>query len=137
MKPAECMCTIRKAPWKKSLGHATYYIRYWDARITCRGIINNDDAVLIYYLLRSNVGKERFDTTMTITACTHQLTNWRSQLKDVPKDAKSNGSFYKLEVATARVEKRLLIPQVRMAHKYPISPWEMIHLLGGDNEAGR
>jgi hypothetical protein len=27
----------------------------------------------------------------------------------------------------------LLIPQVRPAHKYPISPWEMIHLPLGDN----
>jgi hypothetical protein len=27
----------------------------------------------------------------------------------------------------------LLIPQVRPAHKYPISPWEIIHPLGGDN----
>jgi hypothetical protein len=28
---------------------------------------------------------------------------------------------------------RLLIPQVRLAHKYPIPPWEMIHPPGGDN----
>jgi hypothetical protein len=27
----------------------------------------------------------------------------------------------------------LLIPQVRQAHKYPISPREMIHPPGGDN----
>jgi hypothetical protein len=27
----------------------------------------------------------------------------------------------------------LLIPQVRLAHNYPISPWEMIHPPGGDN----
>jgi hypothetical protein len=27
----------------------------------------------------------------------------------------------------------LLIPQVRLAHKYPISPWGMIHPPGGDN----
>jgi hypothetical protein len=27
----------------------------------------------------------------------------------------------------------VLIPQVRLAHKYPISPWEMIHLHSGDN----
>jgi hypothetical protein len=31
----------------------------------------------------------------------------------------------------------LLIPQVRPGHKYSISPWEMIHLPGGDNAAGR
>jgi hypothetical protein len=28
---------------------------------------------------------------------------------------------------------KVLIPQVRSAHKYPISPWEMIHPPGGDN----
>jgi hypothetical protein len=27
----------------------------------------------------------------------------------------------------------MVIPQVRLAHKYPISPWEMIHPPGGDN----
>jgi uncharacterized protein (UPF0335 family) len=43
---------------------------------------------------------------MTITACIHQLTNTRSQLKDVLKDAKSNGYFYEVEVATVRVEKK-------------------------------
>jgi hypothetical protein len=32
---------------------------------------------------------------------------------------------------------RVLIPQVRSAHKYPISPWEMIHLPGGDYAVGR
>jgi hypothetical protein len=30
-------------------------------------------------------------------------------------------------------EDELLIPQVRPAHKYPNSPWEMIHPPGGDN----
>jgi hypothetical protein len=108
VKHAERMCNICKAhatPRTKSLGQATHSIRYWGAHIIRRGIINNDDAVLNYYLLRSNVDKERFDTTMTITACIHQLTKWRSQLKDVLKDAKRNGSFYEVEIATARVEK--------------------------------
>jgi hypothetical protein len=27
----------------------------------------------------------------------------------------------------------LLLPQARPAHKYPISPWEMIHIPLGDN----
>jgi hypothetical protein len=27
----------------------------------------------------------------------------------------------------------MLIPQVRPAHKYPVSPWETIHLPLGDN----
>jgi hypothetical protein len=31
----------------------------------------------------------------------------------------------------------VLIPQVRPAHKYPISPWEMIHPPGGDNAVCR
>jgi hypothetical protein len=93
MKPSERTCNIRKAhvtPWTKSQGQATHSIRYWDARIICRGIRNNDDAVLKYCLLRSNVNIERFDTTMTITDCIHQLRNSRSQLNDVLKDAKSN-----------------------------------------------
>jgi hypothetical protein len=108
MKHSEPMCNIRKAhatPWTKSLGQATHSMHYWDARIIRRGIRNNNDAVLNYYLLRSNVDREGFDTTMTITACIHQLTNSRSQLKDVLKDAKSNRSFYKVE---ARVEKKYM-----------------------------
>jgi hypothetical protein len=32
-----------------------------------------------------------------------------------------------------RIKKKMLIPQVRPAHKYPILPWEMIHPPGGDN----
>jgi hypothetical protein len=31
------------------------------------------------------------------------------------------------------VEVSMLIPKVSLAHKYPISPWEMIHPPGGDN----
>jgi hypothetical protein len=31
----------------------------------------------------------------------------------------------------------MLIPQVRPSHKYPIYPWETIHLPGGDNAVGR
>jgi hypothetical protein len=107
MKHSERMCNIRKShatPWTKSLGQATHSIQYWDAQIIRNGIRNNDDAVLKYYLLRSNVDKERFDTMMTISACIHQLTNSRSQLNDVIKDAKSNGYFYEVEVATSRVE---------------------------------
>jgi hypothetical protein len=43
---------------------------------------------------------------MTITSCIYHLTHARSQLKDVLKDAKSNGYFYEVEVATACVEKK-------------------------------
>jgi hypothetical protein len=37
------------------------------------------------------------------------------------------------EIAYLDGEDDVLIPQVRPAHKYPISPWEMIHPPGGDN----
>jgi hypothetical protein len=43
---------------------------------------------------------------MTTTACIHQLNNARRKLKDVLKDAPNNGSFYEVEVATARIEKK-------------------------------
>jgi hypothetical protein len=89
-----------------NMGQATHSIQYWDAWIIRRGIRDNDDSVLNYCLLISNVDKERFDTMITITSCIHQLTNARSQHKDVLKDAKNNGSFYKVEVATALVEKK-------------------------------
>jgi hypothetical protein len=52
------------------------------------------------------VDREMFYTMITITACIHQLINSRIQLRDVLKDAKSNGSFYEVEVATARVERK-------------------------------
>jgi hypothetical protein len=48
MKHAERMCNIHKVhatPWTKSLGQATHYIHYWDARIIRRGIRDNDDAM--------------------------------------------------------------------------------------------
>jgi hypothetical protein len=60
IKHAERICNIRKAhatTWTKSLGQATHSIRYWDAWIISPGIRNNDDAVLNYNLLRSNVDK--------------------------------------------------------------------------------
>jgi hypothetical protein len=106
------MCNMRKThaiPWTKLLGQSTNYKRYWDDRIIRCSTRKNDYAVLNYYLLRFNVDRERFDAMMTITACIYQLKNSRSQLKDILKDAKSNGSFYKVEVATARVEKIIRI----------------------------
>jgi hypothetical protein len=109
MKHAERMCNLHKThatPWANSLGQATHTIRYWDARISRRGIRAYDDVVVNYYLARSNVDKERLDITMTMTACIHQLNNARRQLKDVLKDAANNGALYEVEVATARVEKK-------------------------------
>jgi PHP family Zn ribbon phosphoesterase len=101
MKHSEHMCNTHKSHatlWTRSLGQATHSICYWNARIIRYSIRNNDEVVLNYYLLRSNVDKERFGTVMTMMACINQLTNLRSQLNDVLKDAKSNGSF--------RVEKK-------------------------------
>jgi hypothetical protein len=113
MKHTERMCNIHKShatPWTKSIGQATHSINYWDVRITQHCKRNNDDPVLDYYILRSKVGKEIFNTKMTVSACIHELINARSQLKDVLKDAKSNGSFNEVEVATERVEKN--VPQL-------------------------
>jgi hypothetical protein len=62
--------------------------------------------VLNYYLSRSNIDKERFEITLSVTACIHELNNARSQVKDVLKEAENNGAFYEAEVATARVEKK-------------------------------
>jgi hypothetical protein len=62
--------------------------------------------VLNYYLSRSNIDKERFDITLSVTACIHQLNNARSPLKDVLKEAENIGAFYEVEVATDRVEKK-------------------------------
>jgi hypothetical protein len=108
-KHAERMCNLHKTnatPWAKSLGQSTHTIRYWDARISRRGIRANDDVVFNYYLVISNVDKERLGITMTTTACIHQLNNARRQVKDIFKDAANNGALYEVEVATARVEKK-------------------------------
>jgi hypothetical protein len=109
MKHAERMCNLHKAhatPWAKSLGQATHTIRSWDARIARCGTQEYDDEVINYYLVRSNIYKERFDITLSITACIHQLNNARRHLKDVLKEAANNGAFYEVEVATTRVEKK-------------------------------
>jgi hypothetical protein len=37
------------------------------------------------------------------------------------------------EIIAREQKKDMLIPQVRPAHKYPNSPWEMSHPPGGDN----
>jgi hypothetical protein len=98
MKHAERICNLHKAhatPWAKSLGKSTHIIRYWDARIARHGNRECDDEVFNYYLLRSNIDKERFDITLSVTACIHQLNNARSQLKDVLKEAKKTGPSMK------------------------------------------
>jgi hypothetical protein len=47
------------------------------------------------------------DRTLSIRECIHQANNARRKFKDVLNKAKTNGSFYELQVAAARVEKRL------------------------------
>jgi hypothetical protein len=109
IKHAEQMCNLHKAhvtPWEKSFGQAAHTIRYWDARIARRCNREYDDEVLNYYLSRSNIDKERFDITLSVTACIRQLNNARIQLKDVLKEGEKNGAFYEIEIATARVEKK-------------------------------
>jgi hypothetical protein len=109
MKHVERMYNLHKAhatPWAKSLGQTTHTIRYWDVRIARHGTREYDDEVINYYLSRSNIDKERFDITLSVTACIHQLNNARRQLKDVLKEAENNGAFYEVEVATAHVEKK-------------------------------
>jgi hypothetical protein len=109
MKHAERMRnlhTVHATPWAKSLGQATHTIRYWDARIARCGTQEYDDEVINYYLSRSNIDKESFDITLSVTACIHQLNNARCQLKDILKEEENNGALYELEVATTRVEKK-------------------------------
>jgi ribosomal protein L22 len=50
------------------------------------------------------------DRTLSIRECIHQANKARRKFKDVLNEAKTNGSFYELEVATARVEKRFPHP---------------------------
>jgi hypothetical protein len=85
MKHAERMCNLHKAhatSWEKSLGQENHTIRYRDARIARLGTHEYDDEVINYYLSRSNIDKARFDITLSVTACIHQLNNARRQLKE-------------------------------------------------------
>jgi hypothetical protein len=51
----------------------------------------------------------------------------------VRKDIRSSGSDNLQQGKEDVFTNSVLIPQVRRAHKYPNSPWEMIHPPGGDN----
>jgi hypothetical protein len=95
-----------KTPWEKSLITATHAIRYWSTRVDRKGIHSQDDGVSDYYFSQSDVNGTVADRPLSIRDCIHQANNARRKLKDVLKYAKTNGSFYELEVATARVEKR-------------------------------
>jgi hypothetical protein len=93
-------------PWEKSLSTATHAIIHWSTRVDRKGIHSQDDGVLDYYFSQSDVNGTVADRTLSIQECIHQANNARIKFKDVLNEAKTNGSFYELEVATARVEKR-------------------------------
>jgi hypothetical protein len=93
-------------PWAKLLSTSTHTIRYWSKRIDRKGIQRQDDGVLDCYLKQSDVNGTVADRNPSIRECIHQANNARRKFKDVLKEAKTNGSFYELELATARVEKR-------------------------------
>jgi hypothetical protein len=102
------MCSLRKkhnTPWEKSLSTSTHAIRYWSTRVVRKGI-HSQDGVLDYYVTQSDVNVIVADRTLSIRECIHQSNNARRKIKNVLNEAKTNGSFYELEVATARVEKR-------------------------------
>jgi hypothetical protein len=81
MLHTERMCASRKqqaTSWKASISKATHTIRYWDARLARKGVRDNQDVIINYYLAHS----------------------------DILRDARSNGTLYELEVAEARVERK-------------------------------
>jgi hypothetical protein len=60
----------------------------------------------------------------------HHKLNW----EEIEKyKVQSNDICERLHTEIGSFDETLLIPQVRPAHKYPNSPWEMIHPPGGDN----
>jgi hypothetical protein len=101
------MCSLhtKKTPWAKSLSTATHAIIYWSTRVDQKGIHSQDDGVLDYYFSHSDLNGTVADRPLSIRDCIHQANNARRKFKDVLKDAQTNGSFYELEVAIARVEK--------------------------------
>jgi hypothetical protein len=91
-----------------------------------------------------------FDTvTLGWVAGTHPSYSYRNEMKErvsklMPGEDKNvqyalfpRSLHYINDKTSDSLLAVLLIPQVRPAHKYPISPWEMIHLAGGDNAVGR
>jgi hypothetical protein len=109
MKHAARMCSLRKkhnTPWAKSLSTSTHAIGYWSTRIDRKGIHSQDGGVLDYYFTQSDVNVTVAERTLSIRECIHQANNARRKFKDVLNKAKTNGSFYELEVVTACVEKR-------------------------------
>jgi hypothetical protein len=109
MLHAERMCAFLKqhaTPWTESISKATHSIRYWDARLARKGVRNNQDVILNYYLAHSDVEFESFDKNLTIRECFSEIRNARARFKDILRDVKYNGTQYDLEVTAARVERK-------------------------------
>jgi hypothetical protein len=83
--------------------------------------------------------KNRKWRAMSCTCLNHDKT-WRS-IGSANIDANSGSHrclyiynmSYNIYYITSYDLFYMLIPQVRLAHKYPNPPWEMIHPPGGDN----
>jgi hypothetical protein len=102
-------CTIRKqqdTPWEPSLSKATHASQYWTRRISRNVIRHTNDSVLDHFMEHSDVDASYFDKTMSVKDCASELRNAKAKFKDVLDEATSNGEFYEVEVATARVERR-------------------------------
>jgi hypothetical protein len=54
----------------------------------------------------SDVDSSYFNKTMSVKECASELRNAKAKFKDVLDEATSNGDFYEVKVATARVERR-------------------------------
>jgi hypothetical protein len=109
MLHAERMCAFRKqhaTPWTASISNATQTIRCRDARLARKGVRDIHDVILNYYFAYSDVEVECFGKTLTIRECFSEMRNARAHFKDILRDAKSNGTLYKLEVAVERVERK-------------------------------
>jgi hypothetical protein len=109
MLHAERMCAFWKQyaiPWTASISKATHSTRYWDTRLARKGVCNNQDKILNYYLAHSDVEVECFDKTLTIRECFSEMRKSRARFKDIQRDSKSNGTLYELEVAVVRVERK-------------------------------
>jgi hypothetical protein len=65
--------------------------------------------------------------------CMCQITNGQVVCVEMKLIRTTEGLYQNSATLVLLHEYGLLIHQVRLAHTYPIPPWEMIHLPGGDN----
>jgi hypothetical protein len=108
MHHAEKICKWQKqhlTPWANSVGQGKNAIRYWDVRIWRGGRRHLHDGVLNCYLARSDVDTT-LDIYLPLVTCTQEAVNARAKFKDTMKLVKESGTQYKIEVATARVERK-------------------------------